>query len=145
MNIPKITIKNNWVYIDGIKSKKKYMIYYYHSRDIFYNDCYVIKLAISVDGYSSKGQNLQERQLWKSIEKDKFYRQYFSPSLYCHNKGLFLVQKRMRFTSHSRTIPVRNLVDKLAKEFGLEDVYSDSDKNWGMIGFMHPVIYDYGV
>lgn len=144
MNNPKISIINNWVYIDGIKSKKKYMEDWYHSRDIFYNDLYVIKIKSS-KSYSAEEQNLQERQIWKAVSRDSFYSKYFAPSIYCHNRGLFLVQKRIRFTSHARTDEVRDFVRKIAKKFGLEDVESGDNKNWGMIGKNHPIIFDYGV
>ena len=85
MNNPKISIINNWVYIDGIKSKKKYMEDWYHSRDIFYNDLYVIKIKSS-KSYSAEEQNLQERQIWKAVSRDSFYSKYFAPSIYCHNR-----------------------------------------------------------
>lgn len=141
---PKITIIKDWVYINGIKSKKKYMESWYHSREIFYNDEFVVKLSPD-NGLSGTDQNLQERGIWKTISKDRFYSQYFAPSIYCHNKGLFLVQKRLYFTSHKRTETVRNLVENLSKKFNLEDIDSTSNKNWAMIGFCHPVIFDYGI
>lgn len=141
---PKITIIKNWVYIDGIKSKKKYMEDWYHSREIFYNDYFVVKMATDTS-YSAREQNLCERSIWKAISKNKFYSKHFAPSIYCHNKGLYLIQERLRFTSHQRTNLVREMVDKLSKEFNLEDVDSSSNKNWGMIGFNHPVIFDYGI
>ena len=81
----------------------------------------------------------------KDCTKDSFYRKYFAPSIYCHKRGLFLVQERIRFTSHSRTDEVRDFVRKIAKKFGLEDVESGDNKNWGMIGKNHPIIFDYGV
>ncbi len=59
---PEITIIKNWIYIDGIKAKKKYMEDWYHSREISYNDYFVVKMATDTS-CSAREQNLCERSI----------------------------------------------------------------------------------
>lgn len=40
---------------------------------------------------------------------------------------------------------MRKIVEGLCKKFNIGDVDSDDNKNWGMIGSLHPIIFDYGI
>jgi len=142
MNIPTVDVVNNWVYIDGIKAKKKYMPGWYHCRDIFYNNLFVVKIDKGTEGVKGNEQNNQEYRLWKRInKKDKIY---FPESIYIDRKRNLLVQERMFPRSYKRTDETRALVDILVDKYNLSDVSGYDSKNWFMIGPGHPCIFDYG-
>jgi len=82
MKLPKIKIVNNWVFIDGVKAKKKYLSPDSHCREIFYNDLYVVKLDYD-DEYFDQ-QNSCEARVWKLIDEDD--RMYLYREIYMANR-----------------------------------------------------------
>ncbi len=140
MRVPKIQIIKGWVYIDGKKAKKKYMPDWYHCRDIFYDDEYVVKVE-NKDGEYFSNQNGQEYSRWKNVI-EKSDKKYFAPCLkYCE---AYLIQKRIPNRTFKRTDSVRELVWSLSKKYDLCDVEGDENKNWLMADSRTPCIFDYG-
>jgi len=131
------------VYLDNQLLKKKKIHWRNHCREIFLNKDYVVKVVLNKKDDSSIEQNILESLKWKYIVKNKD-ENYFAPVVKCDKKGLYLVQKRLYFTSHKRTDEIRNIVKELCKKYDIGDVPYYENRNWGMIGRHNPVIYDYG-